>query len=94
MTDSVNKNYDLSEIHAWVEKLHELENSAMICKIMSEEERNDRLQSVIDGSCFEKYLNNVLRQKELTLKKLADLEVVEENLRNIIAELKNKTQIS
>jgi|GEM_PF-7002033 hypothetical protein len=68
----------LEELKKWGEKLDELGMTAIAGKIMSDEEYNARIQSVIDGSCFKKYLNGVLRKKESVLKKLADLEEIEQ----------------
>ncbi|BDA74717.1 hypothetical protein CAL7716_088830 [Calothrix sp. PCC 7716] len=87
MTYSANHNYTKQEVDAWVEQLHELESSAMAGRIMTDEEYNARIQSVIDGSCFQKYLNKILQQKEETLKKLADLSEAEQMLRKKIAEI-------
>ncbi|BAZ11681.1 hypothetical protein NIES4071_35070 [Calothrix sp. NIES-4071] len=87
MTQQANNQNKLEDLNAWVEKLHELDSSAMAGKIMTDEEYNSRLQSVIDGSCFQKYLNNILRQKEETLKKLAALEETENYLRKTISEV-------
>ncbi|RUT07307.1 hypothetical protein DSM106972_025680 [Dulcicalothrix desertica PCC 7102] len=96
MTQQANNQNKLENISAWVEHLHELESSASAGKIMTDEEYNFRLQSVIDGSCFQKYLNNILQQKEETLKKLAALEKTENYLRKTISEVQSfiKTQDS
>ena len=90
MTHSANNNYSKEEINAWVEQLHELESSAMAGKIMSDEEYNARIQSVIDGSCFQKYLDKILKQKEKTLKKLTELSETEQMLREKIAEFQSQ----
>lgn len=90
MTYSANNSYTKEEINAWVEQLHELESSAMAGKIMSDEEYNARIQSVIDGSCFQKYLDKILQQKEETLKKLTALSETEKMLREKIAEIKSQ----
>ncbi|KYC40097.1 hypothetical protein WA1_29550 [Scytonema hofmannii PCC 7110] len=90
MTYSANNSSTQEEINAWVEQLHELESSAMAGKIMSDEEYNARIQSVIDGSCFQKYLDKILQQKEETLKKLTALSETEKMLREKIAEIKSQ----
>ncbi len=90
MTHSANNGYTKEEINAWVEQLHELESSAMAGKIMSDEEYNARIQSVIDGSCFQKYLDKILKQKEKTLKKLTELSETEQMLREKIAEFQSQ----
>lgn len=87
MTQQADSQNKLENISGWVEKLHELESSAMAGRIMTDEEYYSRLQSVIDGSCFQKYLNNILQQKEETLKKLAALEETENSLRKTISEI-------
>lgn len=76
------------ELEKWGSELDELGMTAIAGRPMSDEEYNDRIQSVIDGSCFEKYLKGVLQRKEALLQKLADVEAVEQHLRNIIAEFK------
>ncbi len=48
----MNNRKTLPEINAWVERLHELEATAMCGTPISDEEYEQRLQSVIDGSCF------------------------------------------
>lgn len=93
MTSSANNSYTNEEINAWVEQLHELESSAMAGKIMSDEEYSARIQSVIDGSCFQKYLDKILRQKEETLQKLAALSETEQTLRKTIAEIQSQQMI-
>lgn len=75
----------LPEINAWVEKLHELEATAMCGTPISDEEYEQRLQSVIDGSCFAKYLDKVLKQKQEIQTKLAAIEKTEQMLRAKIA---------
>jgi cell shape-determining protein MreC len=57
---------------------------------MSDEEYNARIQSVIDGSCFQKYLDKILKQKEETLKKLTELSQTEQMLREKIAEFQSQ----
>ncbi len=46
------------DLERW-EKLDELGMTAMCGTPMSDEEYKHRLQSVIDGSCFAKYLDKV-----------------------------------
>lgn len=89
MTQQANNQKKLKEILAWVEQLHELDSSAMAGKSMTDEEYDSRLQSVIDGSCFQKYLDNILQQKQETLNKLAALEETEVYLRKTIAEVQS-----
>ncbi|MBW4506334.1 MAG: hypothetical protein KME64_07470 [Scytonematopsis contorta HA4267-MV1] len=89
MAYPINENDTLEEIKVWAEQLHKLESSSG--RIMSDEEYDARIESVIDGSCFQKYLNNILRQKEETLKKLAELEETEQMLRKTIAEVQVMT---
>lgn len=62
----------------------------MAGRVMSEKEYNARIDSVIDGSCFQKYLHNKLRQKEETQNKLAGLEETEQMLRTIIIEVERR----
>ncbi|MEC4815237.1 MAG: hypothetical protein SAK29_18455 [Scytonema sp. PMC 1069.18] len=50
------------DLKKWVE-LDELGMTAMAGRPFTDEEYNARLQSVIDGSCFQKYLNNILQKK-------------------------------
>ncbi|WP_243146604.1 hypothetical protein [Scytonema sp. UIC 10036] len=57
---------------------------------MSDEEYEHRLQSVIDGSCFAKYLDKVLKQKQELQDKLAGIEKTEQMLRAKIAESQTK----
>ena len=90
MTYSAKNSYTKQEINAWVEQLHELESSAMAGRIMVDEEYNARIQSVIDGSCFQKYLDKVLLQKDETLKKLAALSQTEQMLKTKIAEIQSQ----
>ncbi|NJN07550.1 MAG: hypothetical protein HC815_05985 [Richelia sp. RM1_1_1] len=66
--------------------LDELGMTAMCGTPLSDEEYEQKLQSVIDGSGLVKYLNKVLMQKQDLLKKLADLEAVEQVLRDKIAQ--------
>jgi hypothetical protein len=89
MTQQANNQKKLKEILSWVEQLHELDSSAMAGKSMTDEEYDFRLQSVIDGSCFQKYLDNILQQKQETLNKLAALEETEAHLRTTIAEVQS-----
>ena len=49
-----------------------------------------RLQSVIDGSCFAKYLDKVLKQKQELQDKLVGIEKTEQMLRKKIAEFQPK----
>ncbi|RUS99296.1 hypothetical protein DSM106972_077380 [Dulcicalothrix desertica PCC 7102] len=79
------------ELAKWRE-LNELGLTAIAGTPFSEEEYDARLQSVIDGSCFEKYLNKILRRKEETLKKLAALEETEQMLKKTIAEIKDASK--
>lgn len=90
MTYSANNSYTKEEINTWIQQLHELESSAMAGRIMADEEYNARIQSVIDGSCFQKYLDKILQQKEETLKKLAALSETEQMLREKIAEIQSQ----
>jgi|GEM_PF-2447259 len=90
MTYSANNSQTKQEINAWVEQLHELESSAMAGRIMADEEYNARIESVIDGSCFQKYLDKVLLQKDETLKKLAALSQTEQMLLNKIAQIQSQ----
>lgn len=48
--------------------------TAMSGTPMSDEEKERRIQSVIDGSCFVKYLEKILERKQKLLKKLAATE--------------------
>jgi hypothetical protein len=57
---------------------------------MSDEEYEHRLQSVIDGSCFAKYLEKVLKQKQELQDKLVSIEKTEQMLRAKIAEFQTK----
>lgn len=68
------------DLDLW-DRLDELGMTAMCGTPMSDEEYDQRLQSVIDGSCFEKYLNKVLKQKQELLDKLAAIEKTEQMLR-------------
>jgi hypothetical protein len=52
---------------------------------ISDEEYEQRLQSVIDGSCFAKYLDKVLSSKQEIQTKLAAIEKTEQMLRAKIA---------
>ena len=51
-----------ADLKRW-EELDELGMTAMCGTPMSDEEYEQRLQSVIDGSCFAKYLDKILKQK-------------------------------
>lgn len=73
----------------WRERLDELGMTAMCGTPMSDEEYEQRLQSVIDGSGLIKYLNKILKQKQEVLEKLADLEAIEQVLRDKISINKN-----
>ncbi|MBW4667947.1 MAG: hypothetical protein KME60_11080 [Cyanomargarita calcarea GSE-NOS-MK-12-04C] len=77
------------DLERW-EKLDELGMTAMCGTPMSDEEYEHRLQSVIDGSCFVKYLDKVLKQKQELEDKLAGIEKTEQMLRTKIAEFKTK----
>lgn len=77
------------DLKKW-EDLDELGMTAMAGKPFTDEEYNARLQSVIDGSCFQKYLNNILQQKKETRNKLAALEETEQILRKALGEIENQ----
>ncbi len=77
------------DLKKW-EELDGLGMTAMAGRLFTDEEYNARLQSVIDGSCFQKYLNNILSTKEKTRKKLAALEETEQMLRKTLGEIENK----
>ncbi|WP_243147130.1 hypothetical protein [Scytonema sp. UIC 10036] len=64
--------------------------TAMCGTPMSDEEYEHQLQSVIDGSCFAKYLAKVLKQKQELQDKLASIEKTEQILRAKIAELETR----
>ena len=81
-----NRQKTLSQINAWIERLHELEATAICGTPISDEEYEQRLQSVIDGSCFAKYLDKVLSSKQEIQNKLAAIEKTEQMLRAKIAE--------
>ncbi len=74
------------DLERW-EKLDELGMTAMCGTPMSDEEYEQRLQSVINGSCFTKYLDKVLKQKQELQDKLAAIEKTEQMLRKKIAEV-------
>ena len=69
----------------WRENLDELGMTAMCGTPLSDEEYERKLQSVIDGSGLLKYLDKILKQKQETFKKLADLEAIEQVLRDKIS---------
>lgn len=75
------------ELERWRERLDELGMTAMCGTPMSDEEYERRLQSVIDGSCFVKYLNKILERKQKLLERLAATEKTEKLLRDKIAEM-------
>ncbi|MEM7552488.1 MAG: hypothetical protein AAF378_00025 [Cyanobacteria bacterium P01_A01_bin.84] len=72
------------DLERW-ERLDELGLTAMCGTPISDEEKDRRIQSVIDGSCLLKYLDKILKQKQEALKKLADLEEIEKVLREKIS---------
>lgn len=74
-----------ADLKRW-EQLDELGMTAMCGTPMSDEEYEQRLQSVIDGSCFAKYLDKVLKQKLELQDQLAAIEKTEQMLRTKIAE--------
>jgi hypothetical protein len=74
------------DLKRW-ETLDELGMTAMCGTPMSNEEYEQRLQSVIDGSCFVKYLDKVLKQKQELQDKLVAIEKTEQMLRKKIAEV-------
>ncbi|MBD2774337.1 hypothetical protein ICL16_20240 [Iningainema sp. BLCCT55] len=78
-----------ADLKRW-EELDELGMTAMCGKPMSDEEYEQRLQSVIDGSCFAKYLNKVLKQKLQLQNQLAALSQTEQMLLTRIAEIQSK----
>lgn len=71
----------------WRERLDELGLTAMCGTPMSQEEKDRRIQSVIDGSCFVKYLEGILQRKQKLLDKLAATEKTEKLLRDKIAQM-------
>lgn len=71
----------------WRERLDELGLTAMCGIPMSQEEKDRRIQSVIDGSCFVKYLEGILQRKQKLLDKLAATEKTEKLLRDKIAQM-------
>ncbi len=77
------------DLKRW-ERLDELGMTAMCGTPMSDEEYEHRLQSVIDGSCFTKYLNKILKQKQELQDKLKGIEQTEQMLRAKIAEFQNQ----
>jgi hypothetical protein len=78
-----------ADLNRW-EKLDELGMTAMCGTPMSDEEYEQRLQSVIDGSCFVKYLDKVLQQKLELQNQLVALSETEQMLRTKIAEVQNQ----
>lgn len=74
------------DLERW-ERLDELGLTAMCGTPMSDEEKDRRIQSVIDGSCFVKYLEGILQRKQKLLKKLEKTEKTEKLLRDKIAEM-------
>ena len=81
-----NKKYQPTkeDLERW-ERLDELGMTAMCGTPLSDEEYERKLQSVIDGSGLLKYLDKILKQKQEALKKLADLEAIEQVLRDKIS---------
>ena len=73
-----------ASLKRWSE-LDELGMTAMCGTPMSDEEYEQRLQSVIDGSCFAKYLDKILKQKLHLQDQLAALLQTEEMLHAKIA---------
>ena len=71
----------------WRERLDDLGMTAMCGTPMSQEEKDRRIQSVIDGSCFVKYLEGILQRKQKLLDKLAATEKTEKLLRDKIAQM-------
>ena len=74
------------DLERW-ERLDELGMTAMCGTPMSDEEKERRIQSVIDGSFFKKYLEAILQRKQKLLNKLAATEKTEKLLRDKIAEM-------
>lgn len=77
------------DLERW-ERWDELGMTAMCGTPMSDEEYEQRLQSVIDGSCFSKYLDKVLKQKLQLQNQLAALSETEQILLTKIAEIQNQ----
>ncbi len=77
------------DLERW-ERLDELGLTAMCGTPMSQEEKDRRIQSVIDGSCFVKYLEGILQRKQKLLDKLAATEKTEKLLRDKIAQMEAK----
>ncbi|MEM6753071.1 MAG: hypothetical protein AAF630_08900, partial [Cyanobacteria bacterium P01_C01_bin.38] len=75
-------------------RLDELGMTAMCGTPMSQEEKDRRIQSVIDGSCFVKYLNKILERKQKLLERLATTEKTEKLLRDKIAEMEARNKNS
>lgn len=79
------------DLQRW-ERLDELGMTAMCGTPMSQEEKDRRIQSVIDGSCFVKYLEGILQRKQRLLDKLAATAKTEKLLRDKIAEMEAKKE--
>lgn len=77
------------DLERW-ERLDELGLTAMCGTPMSQEEKDRRIQSVIDGSCFKKYLEGILQRKQRLLDKLAATEKTEKLLRDKIAQMESR----
>ncbi len=76
--------HSAASLKRW-EELDELGITAMCGTPMSDEEYEQRLQSVIDGSCFVKYLEKVRVQKLHLQDQLAALSQTEQMLLTKIA---------
>ena len=76
------------ELKEWGDRLDELGMTAVAGRPMSDEEYNARIQSVIDGTCFEKCLTAILRRKSKLLQELESTQKLEQQLRGYIAEIK------
>ena len=74
----------VADLKRW-EELDELGMTAMCGTPMSDEEYEQRLQSVIDGSCFSKYLDKIRAQKLQLQDQLAALSQTEQMLLTKIA---------
>ena len=79
------------DLERW-ERLDELGMTAMCGTPMSDEEKDRRIQSVIDGSCFKKYLEGILQRKQKLLKRLAATEKTEQLLRDKIAQMEARNK--
>lgn len=89
MTETNNKYQPTSEdLKRWAE-LDELDSNAMSGPPLTQEEYDQKLQSVADGSCLQKYLDRLLQQKQETLRKLTSIEETEKILRARITELES-----